>query len=210
MKNKLPCPVVRDLLPSYLEGLTEPETEELVRDHLAACSECAAHCKAMQDSDEIDSPPPQQQKEVDYLKKVRRSSRKKILLTAVLVALVLTAGIWTQLCWIGSPLKPEDYYYHAVEEMPGTLRVVVSMNGSAQAFAHKKVINEDGVVKITARKVLASPWNRAGYEEFYLQLDDVNEIWVMDQPIWKDGLVIEQKTNELFETNISYRNTVSV
>ena len=33
MKNDLTCGVVRDLLPSYVEGLTAPETNEAVERH---------------------------------------------------------------------------------------------------------------------------------------------------------------------------------
>ena len=38
--NKLDCCVVRDLLPAYVEELTEPETAEQVRSHLAECAAC--------------------------------------------------------------------------------------------------------------------------------------------------------------------------
>lgn len=37
---KLSCCVVRDLLPSYIEELTEDETARLVKDHLDCCPEC--------------------------------------------------------------------------------------------------------------------------------------------------------------------------
>jgi len=37
---KLPCAVVRDLLPLYAEKLTEEETKKLVDEHLEDCSEC--------------------------------------------------------------------------------------------------------------------------------------------------------------------------
>lgn len=37
---KLSCCVVRDLLPSYVEELTESETSQLVREHLDSCPEC--------------------------------------------------------------------------------------------------------------------------------------------------------------------------
>lgn len=37
MKNDLTCAVVRDLLPSYVEGLTSEETNEAVDAHLAQC-----------------------------------------------------------------------------------------------------------------------------------------------------------------------------
>lgn len=39
-RNSLDCCVVRDLLPAYLEGLTEEETSAQVRAHLEGCENC--------------------------------------------------------------------------------------------------------------------------------------------------------------------------
>ena len=47
MKNDLTCAVVRDLLPPYVEGLTEPETNEAVERHLAECPRCRGRRDAM-------------------------------------------------------------------------------------------------------------------------------------------------------------------
>lgn len=41
MKNDLSCAVVRDLLPSYIDGLTAPETNAAVEAHLRTCPDCA-------------------------------------------------------------------------------------------------------------------------------------------------------------------------
>ena len=45
--NKIPCAVIKDLLPSYAEDLTSPETCELVREHLEECPDCEAVYEAM-------------------------------------------------------------------------------------------------------------------------------------------------------------------
>ena len=37
---KLPCAVVRDLLPLYAEKMTEPETQSLMEEHLRECPDC--------------------------------------------------------------------------------------------------------------------------------------------------------------------------
>ena len=47
MKNDLTCGVVRDLLPSFVEGLTCPETNAAVEAPLAACPACARLREAM-------------------------------------------------------------------------------------------------------------------------------------------------------------------
>ena len=44
----LNCHIVRDLLPSYLERLTSPETEAELTEHLSACPDCRAAKAAME------------------------------------------------------------------------------------------------------------------------------------------------------------------
>ena len=45
--NKIPCAVIKDLLPSYAEDMTSPETCELVREHLQECPDCQSVYEAM-------------------------------------------------------------------------------------------------------------------------------------------------------------------
>ena len=47
MKNKLPCEVVKDLLPSYVEQLTSDVTNELVKEHVEDCVDCKGTLEAM-------------------------------------------------------------------------------------------------------------------------------------------------------------------
>ena len=47
MNDNLSCGLVRDLLPSYLEGLTSEETNEALREHFKSCEKCAGALKAM-------------------------------------------------------------------------------------------------------------------------------------------------------------------
>ena len=67
MKNDLTCGVVRDLLPSYVEGLTSPESNTAVERHLSGCPECAQLRTALAGAPEQAAP--EDAKEVDYLKK---------------------------------------------------------------------------------------------------------------------------------------------
>ena len=39
---KLPCELIRDLLPLYAEHLTSPETGQLIEEHLQSCPACTA------------------------------------------------------------------------------------------------------------------------------------------------------------------------
>ncbi len=83
-EQKLSCCVVRDLLPSYVEELTESETGQLVREHLASCPECSRiEAKMLTQPDIGHAPAPK----LGFL----RRYRLRQLLSALLAAIVTVA-----------------------------------------------------------------------------------------------------------------------
>ena len=89
-KTELPCAVVEDLLPAYLEGLTSAETNAAVEDHLASCPACAAKRAAMGGGDDAaQAEQAETAREVDYLKAVRRRNRRRVAAAILCTVLVL-------------------------------------------------------------------------------------------------------------------------
>ena len=62
---KLPCSLIRDLLPLYGEGHCSPETADAVREQLAACPECREALKALQTPAPL--PPEENQRKANKL-----------------------------------------------------------------------------------------------------------------------------------------------
>ena len=93
MKNDLSCEVVRDLLPSYIDGLTSPETSELIEAHLRSCEACRNIHRDMTGQE----PPQAEQPEIDYFKKVRASGkrlRRIAVIAGCAVIALIAAVIW--------------------------------------------------------------------------------------------------------------------
>ncbi len=89
MTNKLPCHVVRDLLPLYADDLLSPGTQADVEAHLKECESCRRL------HSEMTSPVPElneDEAEVDYLKKISRGKRNLVTAAAILIALVLAGS----------------------------------------------------------------------------------------------------------------------
>ena len=72
MKNDLTCGVVRDLLPSYVEGLTSQETNTAVERHLADCPDCT---RLRADLAGETPPPPEEEQPPSVPANRRRSKR---------------------------------------------------------------------------------------------------------------------------------------
>ena len=111
--TKLPCDIIQDLLPSYADGLTSPASSKAIEAHLAECQTCAAAYAAMQTGSIEDAKGPEGSgsedfPEIDYLKKIRSTNRKRILAAVLLVLLLAGFGVWAKVYLYGSPI--EDFH----------------------------------------------------------------------------------------------------
>jgi len=87
MSKKLPCYIVRDMLPQYAEDLLSQESAEDIKQHLDDCEECREIYRQMTGAEpEILE---EDVREVDYLKKVRKNRRGIIIAAAVIVAMIV-------------------------------------------------------------------------------------------------------------------------
>ncbi len=86
---KLPCAVVRDLLPLYAEKLTEEETEKMVDEHLEGCAECRQRLA------EIDTKTASTVESGEPLIALKQEIRKRRRYAAVIAALCVFIGVYT-------------------------------------------------------------------------------------------------------------------
>lgn len=110
--NKIPCAVIKDLLPSYAEDLTSPETCELVREHLQECPDCQSVYEAMHEEIPTETEGncgiAADASEIDYLKKVRNTGRKKIIASVLTVLLLAGGAVFAKVYLYGSPI--DDFH----------------------------------------------------------------------------------------------------
>ena len=210
MKNipELPCAIVEDLLPAYVEGLTSEETTAAVEAHLASCPACAAKRAAM-GTEEGPSPEEAEEtaREVDYLKAVRRRSRRRVAAAILCTVLVLLLGFAAKIFVIGEPLGPAGAAVSAQRE-DDVLRVQVSSTASGNAFRGWTVEDRDGVVSITARSVLVSPLFRDGTGTVEVPLEGVTEVWLGQagegRLIWQEDTEISPDAWMLYQAQTPY------
>ena len=105
MKNDLSCGVARDLMPLYAEGLAGEESREALERHTAQCPACAARLAAMTAPEEPVMEEPE--REVDYLKTIRRKTKGRMVLAVVCTLLVLAALWGLRVYVIGAPADRE-------------------------------------------------------------------------------------------------------
>lgn len=206
MKNDLTCGVVRDLLPSYIEGLLGEDSREAVDRHLETCPACVAQKEAMAAMPGAE--PEETAKEVNYLKRVKKGTAKKIVLAVVCTALVLLGGLALKVFVIGTPLQAQSVAVAVADRQDNnTLYLSLSSVSSGNAFHGWKVETVDGVTSIYARDVLVSPLYSSGQAELTVPLNFVQEVWLGGKSgrlLWADGLIISRNTMDLLDAKTPY------
>lgn len=79
---KMKCEIIRDLFPSYIDGLTSRESNELIEEHLEECGECREYLASMQEEIVQENQPVKNKEAVKPFRKLRQKTRRKIFLTA--------------------------------------------------------------------------------------------------------------------------------
>lgn len=81
MNKKTECEIVQDLLLGYVDDVLNTESKKLVEKHLLECKECKKRLNEIQEDIELNKD--NQNRQIDYLKKVRRKNIIKSIIIAI-------------------------------------------------------------------------------------------------------------------------------
>ncbi|MCM1468462.1 MAG: zf-HC2 domain-containing protein [Alistipes sp.] len=87
---KIDCNVIRDLLPSYIDGICSAQTKDLVEEHIEGCEECRAVLADMKDT-QVDMTG-NEALQIDHMKKIR-NRYNMISLGSYLLLFLMTASV---------------------------------------------------------------------------------------------------------------------
>ncbi len=203
----LPCEIVRDLLPSYADGLTCETTNDALRGHLDGCDACREALAAMRAPDAAPLPEPDR-RELDFLKKTRRRTRR-IVWTSLLATLALVLGLLAvRVFVVGGDIFLDALVARAsVDGQQVTLDV--ASTDSARAITNVSFREEDGVVTATVRAGLVSPLHRGDARAVYEAAGPVRTVKLDDRVLWQEGKQISAQAAKLFETRHDYVGDMS-
>lgn len=87
--NNLDCNVIKDLMPSYIDGICSENSKVLVEDHLLGCKDCKKIVEMMKQTEIVANKT--NIKEIDYMKKVKKYFiNKNIIILCLLIGFVVT------------------------------------------------------------------------------------------------------------------------
>lgn len=86
--NELSCNIIRDLLPSYVDGICSADSKETIEQHLASCADCAALLGALRESEIQERQ--RESKQIAYMKKIKiHAGIKEVIGLGFLLAAIL-------------------------------------------------------------------------------------------------------------------------
>ncbi len=165
--NNRDCKIVQDLLPNYIENLTDEITNEYIEEHIATCAECAQVLKDM--NGELKLEQIHQEHEIKYLKGIRKRVRRTIL--AVTIAVILIAG-----CVIGYVYKKSQIQVNNYTFLKASY-VVENQDGTEDGKLYRTliaVIDENNICKSV--RIVESGYTKTVIKERYEEIQKYNEI----------------------------------
>ncbi|MBP5222456.1 MAG: zf-HC2 domain-containing protein, partial [Lachnospiraceae bacterium] len=91
--SDLSCTIIRDLLPTYVDGLTGDDSNKAIEAHLSNCPECREIYESMSGTEEM-LPDQDDETELDFLKKQRKKQRRLLLPIPVMAVLFLVGSLF--------------------------------------------------------------------------------------------------------------------
>ena len=165
MKEKRDCKIVQDLLPNYIDGLTNEETNLFIEVHLKECSKCKQIFENMKQDLTVDKPA-KDSREVRYIKKYNK--KLKILKLAVFFLLIIALGVMTKYYF-----TMKDAYFEASNIMVDMVKEGMYPD---TFYATIEEISDPGVYGIKEIKVKGLDINDKNHRAefyFYVPLDNI-------------------------------------
>ena len=85
------CKIIQDLLPSYIDGLTNSETNLFIEEHIKECENCKKEFENMKEG--LKSNTKFENKDINYLRKIRQKMNALILILITIIIIVLVLFI---------------------------------------------------------------------------------------------------------------------
>lgn len=207
MSEKIPCEVIRDLLPSYVDGVCTEASNHIIQEHIEECENCAGILADMQ-TPEVEEilEKKEQQRKIDYLKKVKK--RNRIILICAIIASVgltvaATAGIVHNI--YGGEYVLIDIDYHvAVSE-----NKLCIQGKTPEGFVYKDcyVDSDQGILKTKLVFKPENPFNRLDSEDFKVDYEagvKIKEVQINGDVLWQDGQEICEYAAAAYSQRHSY------
>ena len=208
--NKIPCEVIRDLFPSYIDELTSKVTNDIIEEHNKNCPECAKILESMKEPHIEANIIENEKKEIDFLKKNKKRNRTIILSSLLAACLLVFAIVSVRFYVMGNKANMDNVSYKISKE-DNSIVIDADTSDDIHELVKTKVEEGNGTVKIYVNEVLANPVKD---HSFHLELeqangDTISYVLINDRAIWDNGKSISGNVSKAYSTRHMYMGNMS-
>lgn len=196
IEQNLPCEVVQDLLPGYVDELTSPVTNEMVKEHLESCSPCKEKYMRMKSPVEQEMESSKEKIELDFLQKTRKRNRKILFASVAIVWLFVVIFLGIRYYFAGKTMNAE--YLSCGLSIQGKELTATVKSTSGQGIRSINIYEEEGVVEISVTGVTKSIFFDDEKETTFTSSEAIRQVWVGDRILWADGEPISPLAANLY------------
>lgn len=194
MDKKISCEIVRDLLPSYVDGLTSSGTNKAVEEHMTDCANCAEALRRMRAPESAEHRP---DAEMDYLKKVRRHTKHVALICGIGMMLVGMLLLSIRYFYVGSKANPSDVNC-SVSVVDNTVYFSGNLVSSTSGISRIVFTESGGIVNMIVYTSPKSLLNSNSFSKQYEAVGAVSAVRCGDLILWEDGMEIGRTAAQLY------------
>lgn len=203
MSKKIPCEIVQDLLPSYIDELTSEPSNQMINEHLLECQNCREVLASMQGGLPFAEKAEQEKMEIDFLKQAKRRSRRHVL-AGIAGAFLIFAGVLAIRFFLVGSGSYTAFAAGQIQVTGKDLRFNAIPIDSASAISGLSYEEENGIVTIKARSVIASPLHTGNLEGSYCASQDIRQVRIGDKIVWAEGATVSALASDLYATCHAY------
>lgn len=213
MKNDLTCEVVQDLLPSYVDGLTSDVSNQAVEQHMKTCESCRKLYSEMrepmngEDVSEINDGQKADSKkssEIDFLKKIRKKNRMRILAAVLIVVIAVGVGLWSKVYVVGQEVEQAEFVQANVAVEDHKVSVQGLLLDATKGVSDVAFQEKDGIVTVSLRETRKSSFHTNEFQADYQSSEDVKQVVLENRILWDDGVSIDGTVSDLYQSRNPY------
>ena len=211
MKNNIPCEVIRDLFPLYIDELTSEVTNKQIEEHVMNCTDCKNVLNAMKAPDAMsgDDENSSDEKEIDFLKKTKKKNQRIAIggiIATFLLVLIITLS-YRYIVGFNMKINPDEWVV-----MVDGKHVQINCEPEDERLTIKRLVTseKDGIIRISYKCAYKkSKYEDTGFLDYQSGLNEIKEIWIGDQLVWQEGVRISKMAMDVYEASHSYMGDAS-
>lgn len=202
MINKIPCEMIQDLFPSYIDGLTSDVTNTVIEAHITECSRCKEALDVMKEP-QAEPVNAEDRQEIDFLKKTKLRMKRMVVGSILIVVFIAAAVLAAKLFILGSHIYGDAVVCEVqVEGNHLILSGVTADDGlGISSVAYEE---ENGTVTVSFKTVKESPFYSGEFQSEYTADSNITQVCIDNRIVWAQGERISAVTSAVFHTRHAY------